>query len=122
MQALGRYEAAALAINRYDESLPPEMQQFAGLERAWREGGLGGYSDEMIRPATTHGNLLRQAASYANVGNADAASEALEKAYVAKDISTAFLLTAYLEPLRKDPRFADLAGRMNLPVTPKEMK
>ena len=115
-QALGRYEDAALAFHRYDERLPPGMQQFSGLERAWREGGSGGYFDEMTRSMTTHGNLLGQAATYAIVGNGDGAFDVLEKAYAAKDIAITFLLTAYLDPLRKDPRFADLARRMNLPV------
>ncbi len=114
-QALGRYEDAAIAFDRLEESLPPGVQRFTGLERAWREGGLGGYWSYGRQVLASRGSLFPLAATCAASGDTDAAFEVLEEAYAARDIAMVFLLTAQLEPLRKDPRFADLARRMNLP-------
>jgi len=53
---------------------------------------------------------------YADLGEKDKAFEWLEKAYQDRSLAVGYSLRAYpgFDPLRSDPRFADLLRRMNL--------
>jgi tetratricopeptide (TPR) repeat protein len=56
------------------------------------------------------------AASYAALGDKDAAFAELEKAYQARDWFLPRIKTdSFMDPLRDDPRFADLVKRLALP-------
>jgi hypothetical protein len=53
----------------------------------------------------------------AGVGDSDTAFQWLEKAYAQRESQMAFLnITRRMDPLRSDPRFADLLRRMGLSV------
>jgi serine/threonine protein kinase/tetratricopeptide (TPR) repeat protein len=51
---------------------------------------------------------------YAGLGERDKAFESLEKAYEERSLTGEIRLNALYDPLRSDPRFADLLRRMNL--------
>jgi hypothetical protein len=54
---------------------------------------------------------------FAAIGDPDTAFHWLEKAYAQRESQMAFLnITRRLDPLRSDPRFADLLQRMRLSV------
>jgi hypothetical protein len=54
---------------------------------------------------------------FAGVGDSDTAFQWLEKAYAQRESQMAFLnITRRMNPLRSDPRFADLLRRMGLSV------
>jgi len=54
---------------------------------------------------------------FAGIGDSDAAFQWLEKAYAERESQMAFLkVTRRLDPVRSDPRFADLLHRMGLDV------
>jgi tetratricopeptide (TPR) repeat protein len=54
---------------------------------------------------------------FAGVGDSDTAFQWLEKAYAQRESQMAFLnITRRMDPLRSDPRFADLLRRMGLSV------
>jgi hypothetical protein len=55
------------------------------------------------------------AAVFAGIGDPDTAFHWLEKAYTQRESQMAFLnITRRIDPLRSDPRFADLLRRMGL--------
>ena len=51
---------------------------------------------------------------YAGLGEKDKAFEWLEKGYAGSLYSLALIVQPAFDPLRSDPRFADLLRRMNL--------
>lgn len=53
---------------------------------------------------------------YAQMGDKDRAFDALERGYSIKDAGlTALKIDPFLDPVRSDPRFADLLGKLNFP-------
>jgi hypothetical protein len=71
---------------------------------------------ELERPS--NGNLMRGIALvFAAMGDADRAFEWFERGYVLKAESLGSLKIApKVDPLRSDPRLADLIGRVGLPL------
>ena len=119
LELLGRYEEAAQA---YAISLALEGRQedAAAIERGFREGGRDGYfrAWEQIQVRTS--DWVWAACSRAQVGDADGAFDYLERAFRERDANMRNLVVLpLLKPLHSDPRFADLARRMNLPLPPK---
>jgi TolB-like protein/class 3 adenylate cyclase/Tfp pilus assembly protein PilF len=116
---MDRYEEAVQAGSRIAERRPERAPRFDGLERAWRDGGPVGFWRHQQRQWTQERNPLALATAYVKVGEVDAAFEVLEEAYAARYGLLAMLTSVpSLEPLHADPRFADLARRMNLPLPP----
>jgi TolB-like protein/Tfp pilus assembly protein PilF len=69
----------------------------------------------MERSKTTYVPALYIAGSYASLGQKDKAFEWLEKSYEERSLLLAFIkVIPYFDPLRSDPRYADLLRRMNL--------
>jgi tetratricopeptide (TPR) repeat protein len=115
-QALGRYEDAARSFRHLDERLPPELQSTSGLAQAFRDGGSVGYWNYIRRSSKSFGDPYGEAIACIALGDVDGAFAALDRAYEARGTAVTFVLTAPLEPLHGDPRFAELVRRMNLPV------
>ena len=77
-------------------AIVPELEEYA------RKNGIGTYEIALV---------------YAGLGEKDKAFEWLEKAYLARDKGLTFLKAdPCLDPLRSDPRFRDLLGRVGLSV------
>jgi TolB-like protein/class 3 adenylate cyclase len=101
------------AIAEADGSMAEEARV---LEAAWRTGGRVGYLGYYQRALDFPTAHFLAASSSAQAGARDLAIEQLERAYATRDTRMPFLVTlAALRPLHSDPRFADLARRMNLP-------
>ena len=114
---LGRYEESLRAERGWAELQPARAVAAAELERGWREGGKDGYQRALQRQSERAAELDTLALVDAAMGDADGAFEALELAYERRSPFLVNLIADVgLEPLHKDPRFADLARRMNLPV------
>jgi len=114
---LGRYEESLGAERRWAELQPARAVAAAELERGWREGGQDGYNRALKRESERAGDLDTLAVVDAAMGDADGAFEALELAYERRSpLLVNLIADVGLKPLHKDPRFADLARRMNLPV------
>jgi len=63
-----------------------------------------------------HGSAYRLAALYADLGDKDQAFLWLDTAYQERDWQLMGLKTDfYLDPLRSDPRFAELVRKVGLP-------
>ena len=104
-------------------SLSPNLTQYkAGLGHAYARAGksaearklLSELKEESKRRYVSWSDF---AAIYAGLGEKDQAFACLEKAYEQRDtkLVTRGSLNPLLDPLRSDPRFADLLRRIGLP-------
>ena len=120
-EATGLWDKAAAAWQKLQILLyDAGEEQVAGLTNAAASGGdrywrwMLDYRTEQAK----QGEYLRPTsfvAIYAQLGEKDEAFEWLEKAYEERDVQLPFLTVEPLyDPLRDDPRFHDLLGRMNL--------
>jgi tetratricopeptide (TPR) repeat protein len=115
LQAIGEYQKAV----DISHNSPPAL---ASLGYAY---GLSGNQNEArkviasLRDASQHHyvSAFDMAIVFAGISDRDNAFQWLEKAYSEKESQMAFLnVTRRLDPLRADPRFADLLQRMRLSV------
>jgi TolB-like protein/class 3 adenylate cyclase len=116
LELLGRYEDA---IDSYKEGLAASGDASDGeaLERGFRSEGRAGYFRAWERRNVRQGEWTSAAGSRAMRGDIDGAFALLERAFEARDpYLRRLIVSPWLAPLRSDPRFADLARRMKLPL------
>jgi TolB-like protein/thioredoxin-like negative regulator of GroEL len=116
---LGRKEEAIKASRRVLETpgFGPWKADGAELERALRAGGIPAYWRALRDIASRDEKFVSEAEARAQLGEIDEAIAALERGYRARNPQMRHLVSREgLAPLRSDPRFADLARRMNLPL------
>jgi hypothetical protein len=96
-------------------------QEAASWRAAYRDQGREGYwrwlleSNEADR-SKGHANPIGFAWAYAQLGEADAAFAILNEAFEMRHGDLTFLkVESYADPIRDDPRFAELLRRMNFP-------
>ncbi len=112
-EAVAEYETA---WNLYGEK-----NKAAGYRRAFAAGGFEGakrwYADYLVRMENKpEGSPLMLAIAYAALGKNDLAFQSLEKAHQERRPYLLYLkLDPDFDPLRADPRFADLVRRIGLP-------
>ncbi len=87
-----------------------------GFDAAWREGGERGYwkarKEFADRPG---GPFMSRASTRAMLGDVDGAFEAIDQMYAEREIDMVYSkVTPYWEPLRSDPRYAELLEKMGL--------
>ncbi|HET6630920.1 MAG TPA: tetratricopeptide repeat protein [Woeseiaceae bacterium] len=93
-------------------------RNIGALRRAWRERGAAGYWTwvKVLRDDLGSYHAVNRAAARAQLGEVDEAIAVLEDGFRRRDQSlTALGTEPLLDPLRGDPRFADLLRRMRLP-------
>jgi len=116
LELLGRYEDA---IDSYKEGLAAigDATDGEALERGFRSEGTAGYFRAWERGQVRRGEWMNAAGSRAMRGDVDGAFALLERAFEARDpYLRRLIVSPWLAPLRSDPRFVDLARRMNLPL------
>jgi TolB-like protein/class 3 adenylate cyclase len=113
--SLGRHADAIPIYKRVQFGLT--AAEAAEVEQSWREGGLDGLSRVAEQVDSDHGRWTWAACDALLRNDREAAFGDLERAFEKRD---PFLrrLTVFecLAPLHSDPRFSDLARRMNLPL------
>jgi TolB-like protein/Tfp pilus assembly protein PilF len=110
-QAIGAY---GVAKNLTDEEVESFRAAYAG---AGREGYFR-WRLERLEAEQSKGyvNSVSFARVYAQLGDSDAAFASLDEAFELRDGSLTFLnVDPYWDPIRADPRFANLLRRMNYP-------
>ena len=117
LDLLGRYEDAIRARRASAKVKPESAKMYSDAERAWRDGGEQAYWSFWQRVDEREQNFVWAAKGCAQLGDADAAFALLERAYRDRDPELRFLVSEPgLRPLHSDPRFAELARRMKLPL------
>ncbi len=113
----GRLEDA-LAIGRKIGAFHPDQAAaMSAVEESWRKDGAPGYWRFWQQEWTRRQAFFRAAEAFAATGAVDASFAALERAYAQREGPLIFLaVIPSFAPLHADPRFAELAERMNLPV------
>jgi hypothetical protein len=119
-----------VVLEDYDRAIEADViiggltaDEAASLWASYRELGRDGYwrwTLERYEAARTAGYVspVDFAWSYGQLGNADAAFDALEQAYEMRDGNLVLLnVDPFWDPIRDDPRFAALLRRMNFPRT-----
>lgn len=97
----------SLRLRKADE------EHIGRIQKAYNEAGWPGVLRERIAIDNGRTNAFRKAGMYARLGNKDAAFQLLEKAYEARSpIFVTLKLEPQFDPLRDDPRFAELVKRM----------
>jgi len=104
----GQYEEAITTIRR---SSPANADQLAD---AFRRGGREGYWKKRLE--LQRNSPVGQAVAYAALGDHDRAFAALDAAFHAHSFGMAdFYTNPFLDNLRSDPRFDELARKIGLP-------
>ena len=121
-QGSGRVAQAIPEYQRAVELSEADTDTIAGLAHAYSATGRRNEAEKILRELQTRSKTeyvspYMIGVIYAGLGNKDKAFEFLEKAYKEKSPDVAYFLKADLriDPLRSDPRFQDLLGRMNFP-------
>jgi eukaryotic-like serine/threonine-protein kinase len=109
VEALGQYVASA-----------GQPEGAAEMRRIFATGGmkglLRGQAEVWSNPASPGYDPLNAASAYCQLGDKDKAFFWLNKAYEVREISLMNLkVNPIFEPLRSDPRYADLVRRIGLP-------
>jgi hypothetical protein len=116
LEMVGDYEEAARAAERWLSLVGAE----AGGEliaNGWRDAGRDGYLRAREKSEVGVRHWFLAAAACALRGDKAAAFAQLETAYAKRDPALRQLtMDPWLRSLHGDPRFADLARRMNLPL------
>jgi TolB-like protein/DNA-binding winged helix-turn-helix (wHTH) protein len=116
LETVGSYEEAVRAL-RMALSLSGGSAAARQLEEGWRTGGKDGYLRAREEVVATVGLWFLAAIACAQRGDIEAAFAHLETAYAKRDPGLRMLtIDPWLRPLHADPRFAELARRMNLPA------
>ena len=102
-----------------------ESERASAMEQGFRSGGWKGALRKSIetlkaqrkaQPSSAYGSACRIADAYAELGDKDQAFRWLNTAYQEHDEGLMGLKTDYyLDPLRSDPRFAELVRKAGLP-------
>jgi tetratricopeptide (TPR) repeat protein len=111
------------AIAEYEEAWGFTEEEIDELRQAYAVGNMIGYwqkrLDILERPPKQEAvDLFLSIPIYARVGEKDQAFEWLERAYQEQSLGWFVVdlkVDPMLDPLRDDPRYADLLRRMNLP-------
>ena len=111
------------AIAEYEEASGFTEEEIDEFRQAYAVGNMIGYwqkrLDILERPPKQEAvDLFRSIPIYARVGEKDQAFEWLERAYQEQSLGWFVVdlkVDPMLDPLRDDPRYADLLRRMNLP-------
>jgi tetratricopeptide (TPR) repeat protein len=109
------------AIAEFEKELvifPDRPRDLAALGDAYAVSGRRAEAEKVLNQLTELSNgkyvqALGVAIAYAGLGKEDKAFEWLEKGYQQRSIGSINVEPAF-DPLRSDPRFADLLRRMNL--------
>jgi TolB-like protein/DNA-binding winged helix-turn-helix (wHTH) protein/tetratricopeptide (TPR) repeat protein len=113
----------AQAISEYQKAVELSHRSPPALASLGHAYGVAGQQKEArtilasLREAskTRYVSAFDMAVVFAGIGDNDAAFQWLEKAYAERESQMAFLnVTRRLDPVRSDPRFADLLHRMGL--------
>jgi len=113
----GRLEDAIGTGQKIGALQPDQAAVMTALEEAWRKDGAAGYWRFWQEEWTRSGSFFRAAEAFTATGALDDAFAALERAYAKREGPLIFLaVNPPFAPLHGDPRFAELAKRMNLPV------
>jgi tetratricopeptide (TPR) repeat protein len=112
----GRYIEALKALMN-DTNIPENKEIFRQALATGDFTGANRLAAEVLvkRSKTTYIRPTRIANRYAMAGDKDKAIYWLEKAYEGRDPSLVFLLMPQYDGLRDDPRFQEIARKMNLP-------
>ena len=87
-------------------------RSFAGAPEAARDL----LRDMQAQASSTYVSPVARALVHVGLGESDAAFEALEQGYRDRDFQLFYLsLDPHWEPLRGDPRYADMMDRIGLP-------
>jgi len=114
--ALGKGEEAVNA-DHLEARVNPAVKEADVHERAFRAQGMRGIHLFWRRVWQEETFWLKAAISAVALGEKDEAFAFLERGYRERDPDMRWLVAMrQLEPLHDDPRFADLAHRMNLPM------
>jgi tetratricopeptide (TPR) repeat protein len=113
----GRYKEAMQFLK---SSNIDDLEMLSALENGYTEGGFKGAIISQaklleLRSKTQYCNPTDIATFYALAGENDKAMHWLERAYELRDPNLPYLLEPEWDALRNDPRFQELAKKMNLP-------
>jgi tetratricopeptide (TPR) repeat protein len=113
-EAKGDYKAA---IEQWvkDDQLLGNSRGADEVKRVFEKSGYQGYLRKRAKDSEHVSDFYAAAADYASLGEKDAAFANLEKAAAEGQSIDNFKLDPTLDPLRSDPRFADLLRRLGLP-------
>ena len=123
-QGIGRYEEAVdeFAKGVVLNGAPPERtaELAAKIKAAARAGGERAYSRAMAEAMETNASTAVPpapflAAYWIKAGETDKAFQVLENAYQKRDDSILMIKGPGLDPVKSDPRYADLVRRIGLP-------
>lgn len=112
----GRYIEALKALMK-DTKVPENKEIFRQAIPKGDFTGANRLAAEVLvkQSKTTYIRPTRIANRYAMAGDKDKAIDWLEKAFEGRDPSLVFLLYPNYDILRDDPRFQEIARKMNLP-------
>jgi tetratricopeptide (TPR) repeat protein len=115
----GDFEEAQRAFQKsrtYFQQGPSSGQAYAYARMGRKAEARRILAEFHRRPALEEANLFFLAGVHAALGDKDAAFAMLERAYQRRSFFLVFLnVHPWLDPLHDDPRFTDLARRINLP-------
>lgn len=113
-----RYPEAIEAYRTRDRVVGHEDSSVLdGLEAAWRQRGAHGYWEtaKELNERRPGRSFLFEVSIRVKLGEIDEAFEVLEEMYEARDIDLAYVkANPFWEPLRSDPRYAELLEKMGL--------
>ncbi|MGA9507458.1 MAG: protein kinase [Candidatus Sulfotelmatobacter sp.] len=113
-QARGEYKAAIEQWVKNAQVLG-DPSGAGEVKRVFEKSGYRGYLRKDAKDSEHDGDFYSAAEDYASLGEKDAAFVNLERAAAEGQSLDNFKLDPILDPLRSDPRFADLLRRMGLP-------
>jgi eukaryotic-like serine/threonine-protein kinase len=117
---MGQYEEAVAPFERRAREAPDNSVAAGWLAYAYGRAGQPAKAQEILRrltrPAPGHYvSAASVAIAYVGLGDNNAAMQWLEKAYAERSQALTFLkMDPVYDPLRSDPRFADLLRRVGL--------
>jgi eukaryotic-like serine/threonine-protein kinase len=113
-EARGDYKAA---IERWvkDDQVLGDPRDADEVKRVYEKSGYQGYLRKHAKDSEHDSDFYAAAEDYASLGEKDAAFANLERAAAEGQSIDNFKLDPALDPLRSDPRFADLLRRIGLP-------
>ena len=119
-EAISEYEKLSILNGMPSEEA---VKETVGLREAYKKSGAKGYWRKQIdigekrraSQSDTSLPLNRIASFYAQIGDKEQAIALLEKAYEQRETDMTDLKSPIYDPIRSDPRFADLMRRIGLP-------
>ncbi|MGH9776881.1 MAG: winged helix-turn-helix domain-containing tetratricopeptide repeat protein [Candidatus Acidiferrales bacterium] len=121
-EAKGMYEEAVNEELKVHSLTGRSPEQIESLRRAFAASGIRGFWEKSLEWEKRERNRPRYfvlARLCVRLGRIDEAFHWLEKAYEARypNMPNIKVAAAWLDPVRSDPRYADLLRRLNLPVS-----